>query len=447
MTAHTDSKAPQQILSADWVIPMTQPDLWLSDHAVVIADSKILEVIPTGAAREKYPQTPVTQLDGQVMMPGLINSHTHAAMNLLRGLSDDLPLKEWLEKSIWPVEARFVDETFVYQGTQHAIAEMIRSGTTCFQDMYFMPDQAAKAAQEAGLRASIGLVVVEFQTSWGKSAQVCIDKGLEVYDQFKHSQLLNFNFAPHAPYSVTRETLEKVTTLSNELNLMVQIHLHETAYEVDTFIREHGIRPLTRLKDIGLLSPQLNAVHMTQLNSGEIEWLAESGSHVVHCPQSNMKLASGVCPTQQLIEHGVNVAIGTDGAASNNDLNMLEETRTASLVAKLNYLQPTALSAYQSLYQATMGGAKALGLQDKIGSLEPGKAADIIAIDLNQIETTPIYNPISQVTYAASRDQVSHVWVNGKQLMQDRQLLTLNTEAILKNTAQWQQKIINRQVD
>jgi 5-methylthioadenosine/S-adenosylhomocysteine deaminase len=431
-----------EIFSADWIIPMTQDDLWLENSSLVVKNDKIIDIILTSQIETKYPQAQITSMPGQALLPGFINAHCHAAMNLLRGLSDDLPLKEWLEKAVWPVEAQFVDNTFVYQGTQHAIAEMIRSGTTCFQDMYFMPDQAAKAVQESGVRASIGLVVVEFETSWAQNAQDCIDKGLDVFDQFKHSNSISFNFAPHAPYTVSKETLEKLATFSYELNLPVQIHLHETAHEVESFIEEHGIRPLSLLKEIGLLSPQLNAVHMTQLNEGEIEWLAESGSHVIHCPQSNMKLASGVCPTKQLMDAGVNLALGTDGAASNNDLDMIDEARTAALLAKLDYSNPTAMTAYQSLYISTMGGAKALGLQDKIGSLETGKQADFIAINLNKIETQPVYNPVSQIVYSAARDQVSNVWVNGKQLMKDRQLLTLNTSLILQNVTQWQSKII-----
>ncbi|TQV76874.1 TRZ/ATZ family hydrolase [Aliikangiella marina] len=445
MNQNTQSTNAAQIIAADWVIPMTKTDHWLNNHAVVISGHQIIDILPQDQLIEKYPDAPVTRLDGQALMPGLVNSHCHAAMNLLRGLSDDLPLKEWLENAIWPVEAQFVDDEFVYQGTQHAIAEMIRSGTTCFQDMYFMPNQAAKAVQESGIRASIGLVVVEFETSWSANAQEAIDKGLDVFDQFKHSTTCSFNFAPHAPYTVAKETLEKIGMLSNELNMTVQIHVHETAGEVESFVEENGIRPLARLKEIGLLSPLLNAVHMTQLNEGEIEWLAEAGCHVIHCPQSNMKLASGICPTMQLLDANVNLAIGTDGAASNNDLDMIDELRSASLLAKLDYLNPTALTAYQSLHAATMGGAKALGLQDQIGSIELSKAADIIAIDLNQIETQPVYNPISQIVYAAARNQVSNVWVNGKRLLKDKALTTMNEALVIQNAKHWQTKIINRE--
>lgn len=304
-----------------------------------------------------------------------------------------------------------------------------------------MPDQAARAAQDSGIRASIGMVIVEFETRWARGAQECIDKGLDVFDQFKHSQLINFNFAPHAPYTVGPQTLDKLATLSNELNLPVQMHIHETEHEVESFFSEHGVRPLTRLKEVGLLSPLLNAVHMTQLNEGEIDWLAEAGCHIIHCPQSNMKLASGICPTRQLIEAGINLAIGTDGAASNNDLDMIDEMRTASLLSKLDYLDPTAMSAYQALYAATMGGANALGLQQEIGSLEAGKAADFITLDLNRIATQPVYNPISQIVYSACRDQVTNLWVNGSQLLDNRRLTRLNEAAILQNTLQWRHAI------
>lgn len=444
MSSEANQAKIEQIIAADWVIPMTKADHWLENHAVAIQNNQIVDVFPYAEAETKYPHAKVEYLEGQVLLPGFVNSHCHAAMNLLRGLSDDLPLKEWLENEIWPVEAKFVDDEFVFQGSTHAIAEMIRSGTTCFQDMYFMPNQIAKAVQESGIRASVGMVVFEFETAWAKNAQECIDKGLDVFDQFKHSNTVNFNFAPHAPYTVSKQSLEKLGMLSNELNLPIQIHVHETAHEVESFVKEHGLRPLTLLREIGLLSPLLNAVHMTQLNDEEIDWLAESGSHVIHCPQSNMKLSSGVCPTFKLQQAKVNVAIGTDGAASNNDLDMIDETRSAAMLAKLEELNPTAYSAYESLYAATMGGAMALGLQEQIGSLEVGKSADMISLDLNTIETQPVYNPISQIVYASSRNQVMNTWVNGKRLMQNRELLTLNQSLILQHAKTWQHKISHR---
>jgi 5-methylthioadenosine/S-adenosylhomocysteine deaminase len=451
----TTNKHPLIALAAEWILPMTQTptcshhDLeavqWLEDHAIIVEDRKILDVLPKDQVFSRYPDCEMTEFDGMALMPGLINAHCHAAMSLLRGYSDDLPLHQWLETAIWPVEAQFVDDEFVYQGTQLAIAEMLRGGTTCFQDMYFMPDQIAKAAQQSGIRANIGLMVVDSETVWARDASECISKGLNVYDQYKHNSNLTFSFAPHAPYTVSPQTLEKLSTLSFELSLNIHMHLHETAAEVFDYQKKHDIRPLEQLHKLGLLNPQLNAVHMTQLNDQEISWLAETGTHVIHCPQSNMKLASGCCPTGQLLDAGVNLAIGTDGAASNNDLDMLAELQSAALLAKIDCLDPEKLSAYQALYAATMGGAKALGLENEIGSLEPGKQADVIAIDLNQIETQPVYNPVSQIVYAASRNQVTHVWVAGKHLLNNRQLTSLNESSILNNARSWKNKIMQKQ--
>ncbi len=440
-------------LEAEWILPMTQtPDCsdkhpestqWLEGHAVIVSGREILEVIPVNEISNRYPDAEISPLDGMALMPGLINAHCHAAMSLLRGFSDDLPLLQWLETAIWPAEAQFVDDQFVYQGTQLAIAEMLRGGTTCFQDMYFMPDQIAKAVQQSGIRANIGLMVVDSETVWARDADECISKGLRVYDQYKHNDHLTFSFAPHAPYTVTKQTLEKLSTLSFELSLNIHMHLHETTAEVNDYTNQHNIRPLEQLHKMGLLNPQLNAVHMTHLNQQEIDWLTETGTHVIHCPQSNMKLASGCCPTSLLLDAGVNLAIGTDGAASNNDLDMLAEVQSAALLAKIDSLNPEKMPAYQGLYAATMGGAKALGLENKIGSLEQGKQADIIAIDLNQIETQPVYNPISQIVYAASRNQVTHVWVAGKKLLDNRKLTSLNEKAIMNNAKSWKEKIKN----
>lgn len=448
----TSSKLNSVIaLVAEWIIPMSQTPgdgenqlgsaKWLEGHSVIVNGSKIVDILPAEQILDRYPDAEICQMDGMALMPGLINAHCHAAMSLLRGFSDDLPLHQWLETAIWPVEEQFVDDEFVYQGTQLAIAEMLRGGTTCFQDMYFMPDQIAKAAQQSGIRANIGLMVVDSETVWARDADECISKGLSVYDQYKHSDMLSFSFAPHAPYTVSKQTLEKLSTISFELSLNIHMHLHETTAEVNDYVNQHDIRPLEQLHQMGLLNPQLNAIHMTHLNQQEIDWLAETGTHVVHCPQSNMKLASGCCPTGLLLDAGVNLAIGTDGAASNNDLDMLAELQSAALLAKIDSLNPEQLPAYQALYAATMGGAKALGLENQVGSLEPGKQADIIAIDLNQIETQPVYNPIAQIVYAASRNQVTHVWVAGKHLLDDRKLTSLNEKAIMNNAKSWKEKI------
>lgn len=438
-------------IQPEWLIPISQATHsnnpssniteWFEEQSVVIQADKIIDILPNEQLNQRYPNCQVQKLDGMALMPGLINAHCHAAMNLLRGFSDDLPLKQWLEQAIWPIEAKYVDDDFVYDGTLLATAEMIRSGTTCFQDMYFMPEQAAKAILKSGMRACIGLMVVDSQNVWARDAEECISKGIAVYDQYKHSPKLNFSFAPHAPYTVSSETLRKISTLSFELSLNIQMHIHETAFEVSEYEKSNGMSPLTHMYRNGFLSPQLNAVHMTQLETHEINWLAETSTHIIHCPQSNMKLASGICPVSQLLDAGINVAIGTDGAASNNDLDMFAEMQTAALLAKVDSHNPVSMSASQAIYAATMGGAKALALDSITGSIEIGKQADLIAIDLDTIETQPVYNPISQIVYAASREHVKHVWISGKQVLKDRKLTTLNETQLINLAKSWKQKI------
>lgn len=457
MPITTSTSNNQFIISADWLIPMTRSiqrqlsngsvnddgitDDWLTDHCIVIEQRKIIDIIPQRKIAELYPNIEHIELKGFALLPGFINAHCHAAMSLLRGFSDDLSLMQWLKQDIWPIEAQFVDNEFVFQGTQLAVAEMLKSGTSCYQDMYFMPDQQIKVVQQTGIRANIGFMVVDSQTVWARDSEECIEKATDLLDQYKHLSNLTFSFAPHAPYSVTEDTLKRLNSLSFELNINIQMHIHETNQEITEFTQKNGMRPLEKLDEIGLLGPQLNAVHMTQLNTQEIQRLAITQSHVIHCPQSNMKLASGICPITRLIESGVNVAIGTDGAASNNDLDMLAELQSAAFLAKSSTHDPSSMNAYQALYSATMGGAKALAIEHLVGSLEIGKEADIVAIDLNQIETQPVYSPISQIVYAASREQIKHLWVAGKQLLDNRKLTTLNEQSILQNTKAWGEKI------
>lgn len=460
------SKSPKQIICAEWILPMTSAEInanqcnhassphnLLTNHALVIQGDKIIDLIEQSKAAEIYSEAELIDLGQSLLMPGFINAHCHAAMTLLRGVKDNLSLQDWLTKVIYPLENKFVCNDFVYQGTQHAIAEMLRSGTTCFQDMYFMPDQAAKAVHEAGIRANIGLIVVENKTSWANDAQDYINKGLKVRDDFKQLDLIDFSFAPHALYSVSEKTLQKLVMITNELTINLQVHLHESPPEISESLQKYKQRPFDLAVKLRLLSPQFNAFHMTQLLDSEIEQLALSGSHVIHCPQSNLKLASGVCPVSKLIAANVNLAIGTDGAASNNDLDMLAELQTAVWLSSRaihdNFVNgdnilttPSAsLTAYQSLYAGTMGGAKALGISDKVGSLEIGKQADVISIDLSGIESQPVYDPISQIIYSASRNQITNTWVAGKRLLNNRKLTSLNESVILKNTKEWQQKI------
>ncbi len=362
-------------------------------------------------------------------------------MTLFRGMADDMPLMTWLQEHIWPAEQQWVAPGFVEDGTRLAIAEMLRGGTTCFNDMYFFPDHAAEVASQIGMRINMGLIVIDFPTPWAQTADEYIHKGIEVHDQYKHHPLVSSAFAPHAPYTVSDEPMQQLATYAEELNLQIHMHVHETAFEVEQAREQHGMRPLAKLEQMNMLNERLLAVHMTQLDDEEMDKVAKYGVHVVHCPESNLKLASGFCPVNALSERGVNVALGTDGAASNNDLDMLGEARTAAQLAKAVANNPSAVPAWQTLRMATLNGARALGLDDEIGSLETGKAADIVAVDLMQPATQPVYDPVSQLIYAASRQQVSDVWVNGRQLLQDSELTTIDQEQLITLADDWRIKI------
>jgi 5-methylthioadenosine/S-adenosylhomocysteine deaminase len=374
-------------------------------------------------------------------LPGLINSHTHAAMTLMRGIADDLHLMDWLQNHIWPLEQKWMSEAFVRDGTDLAIAEMIMGGTTCFNDMYFYPEITAGQAIQHGIRASIGLIVIDFPTVWAENSEEYIEKGLALHDQLRHQPLISTAFAPHAPYTVSDEPLQKIRTFADELELPITMHVHETRHEVEEAREKNGQRPLQRLHELGLINPSFLAVHMTQLTDDEISLFAQSGAHIVHCPESNLKLASGFCPVAKCIAAGINVALGTDGAASNNDLDMFGEMRTAALLGKAVAGDASAVPAMTALRMATINGAKALGLDNEIGSLSIGKSADVIAIDLSCLETQPLYCPISQIVYAASRQQVTDLWVAGKRLLKQRQLTTINLGDLKLKIAEWQQRL------
>jgi 5-methylthioadenosine/S-adenosylhomocysteine deaminase len=429
------------LIHARWIVPVTPGDPILEHHSLAIQGGRILAILPTTEATTQYQPIAEHQLSRHALIPGLINAHTHASMSLLRGIADDLPLMTWLNEHIWPAERRWVSEEFVHDGTQLALAEMIRSGTTCFNDMYFFPDVTARAVAAAGIRASVGLIVLDFPTVWAANPDEYLRRGLEVHDQFRNHPLIRTAFAPHAPYSVSDAPLQRVGVMADELEIPVHIHLNETRDEVKHSLAQYGERPLARLARLGLLSPSLVAVHMTQPEDAELPAFADSGASVVHAPESNLKLASGFCPVQKLLELGVNLALGTDGAASNDDLDMLGEMRTAALLAKGVNADARALPAHRVLRMATLNGATALGIAEETGSLEPGKSADIVAIDLGQAETQPVYNPVSQIVYAAGREQVSDVWVAGKRLLQNRELTTLDLDGILELAAAWQARI------
>ena len=431
------------LIYAGWIIPVEPANVIYEHHALAIKDDKIVGIVPSNEAVSHFAPSIIYRLPGHVLIPGLINTHTHAAMNLLRGYADDLPLQVWLEDYIWPVEQACVDTDFVKDGTKLAIAEMVRGGITCFQDMYFYPDVVGEVANQAGVRATLGLLAIDFPTTWANDIQEYIKKGHSVHQQFTDSPLITTAWAPHAPYTVSDNAFKLIKRAQDKLDIRMHMHIHETAQEVNQGIEQQGVRPLTRLHKLGLLDEKLMAVHMTQLNSSEIELLAERGVHILHCPESNMKLASGVCPVVKLSEAGINVALGTDGAASNDDLDLLGEMRTAALLGKVANKDASSLPAMQILEMATINGAKALGIAEATGSLVAGKSADITAIDLSEIETQPLYNPLSHLIYAVGRDKVTDVWVAGKHILKSRVLTTLDIHTIKAKTRIWRDKILS----
>jgi len=385
----------------------------LTDHAVAVHDGQIEAVLRAGDARQRFAHYPRIELAEHVLIPGLVNAHTHAAMALMRGLADDLPLMRWLEEHVWPAEKRHVSADFVRDGTLLACAEMLRGGITCFNDMYFFADAALEAALGAGIRSAHGIIVIEFPSAYAADAADYLRKGLELRDRYRDEPLASFCLAPHAPYSVSDASFRQIATLAAELDLPVHVHVHETEHEVQGSLDEHGVRPLERLRRLNLLGPNLIAVHAVHLTVEEIALLARHGCSVAHCPSSNLKLASGFAPVAKLAQAGVNIAIGTDGAASNNRLDMFQEMRLAALLAKAVAADAQAMPAHDALRAATLGGARALGLSDRIGSITPGKAADLAAVALRAPELAPCYDAVSHLVYAAGREHVTHVWVAG----------------------------------
>jgi len=432
-----------QIIQADWTITVNPDFEVLRDFAVVIEDNCIQTLIANDEVTELacFDQAEIIKLPNCALLPGLINAHTHASMSLFRGMADDLPLMDWLTDHIWPAEARWVDSEFTVDGFKLAAAEMIRPGTTCLSDMYFFPDEAARCAQRIGMRSVIGLIVLDFPSVWAQNADEYLHKALAVHDEIREMSLVNSALAPHAPYTVADEPLRQIAMYSNELDVPVHMHVHETAAEVAEAQQKTGMRPLERLDQLNLLNPNLIAVHMTELNEFEIERVAEAGVNIAHCPESNLKLASGICPVATLLDKGVNLCLGTDGAASNDDLDLLGEMRTATLLAKGRSGNASACNARQAIEMATINGARALGMADQIGSIEVGKCADLIAIDLSALNTQPLYDPVVQIVYSAASRQVSHVWIDGIAQLRDFEFCHLDSNEIIAKAASWAQKI------
>lgn len=410
------------LLSPEWIAPVAPDPVVLQGHGVLVCDGAIEALAPLDALREQHPDTSLLPLPGHLLTPGFINLHTHAAMSLLRGIGDDLPLERWLRERIWPAEKALVSPTFVHDGALLAGVEMVMGGTTCFNDMYFFPEAALQAALELGMRSVHGIVVVGFPTAYASTASEYLRKGFALRDAMRDEPLASFCIAPHAPYTAGDETLSKVATLAQETGLPVHIHLHETLGEIQESLSTHGVRPFERLMRLGLVGPELIAVHGVHLDEAEILQMARCGATVAHCPHSNLKLGSGIAPISRMRDAGLRVGIGTDGSASNNRLDLLGEARTATLLAKGSSGDAGTWPASEVLRAMTLDAATALGLQDRIGSIEPGKRADLVAIDLSAAELQPVYDPIGQLVYAAGRQHVHHVWVDGKPVVWKRQL-------------------------
>jgi 5-methylthioadenosine/S-adenosylhomocysteine deaminase len=425
------------LIEARWVVPIRPLGVVLEDHAVAVDGGRIVGLLPTEQARLRYAPRETITLAQHALMPGLVNAHCHAAMTLMRGMADDLPLMTWLNEHIWPAEAALVSAAYVSDGIELAAAEMLAGGTTAVNDMYFFPETAVEVYRRMGMRAAVGLIVLEFPTPYARDADEYLSRGLALADQINGDPLVHAAFAPHAPYTVSDDSFSRIRTYADQLGLRVHLHLHETAFEVEESRRLHNERPLARIKRLGLFGPDLTAVHMTQLTPAEIDELARQRVVVAHCPESNLKLASGFCPVGKLLQAGVIVAIGTDGAASNNDLDMFGEMRTAALLAKGVAGDPAVMDAATALEAATLGGACAIGLEDRIGSIEVGKEADLAAVDLGGLHLAPVFNPLSHLVYAASRHDVTDVWVAGRARVRNRVLLGVDQARLIDNAARW----------
>ena len=425
-----------------WCVPVEPAGAVFEGHAVAISEGRIEAVLPLAEARARFQPSVLVERPGHVLIPGLVNTHTHAAMALFRGLADDLPLEAWLREGIWPAERRWVSAEMVRDGTQLAIAEMLRGGITCFADQYFFPEIVAEAATDLAMRAVIATPVVDFPTAWAASAEEYLQKAADlVHDPYANHPLITTAFAPHSTFSLADSSLEALRVLADQLDVRVQIHLHESAAEVENSLRDTGKRPFERLAKAGLINASLLAVHAVHMTDTEIARLAEVGASIAHCPKSNLKLASGVAGVAAYRDAGVNVALGTDSAASNNRLDLLAEMQTAALLAKASAGDASAVPAGDALHMATLAGARALGLEHRIGSIETGKQADLTCIDLGALNSQPVYDVISQLVYAAQSSQVTDVWVGGRHQLDSGRFTHLDPENLIARSNEWRDRI------
>ncbi|WP_323752317.1 TRZ/ATZ family hydrolase [Marinobacter sp.] len=442
MTANTITAADTRI-NARWLIPVEPFGVVLEHQAVILQGSRIAAVLPQADADQRFRTRETIDLTNHVVLPGLINLHGHTAMSLFRGMADDLPLMTWLNDHIWPAEGQFVCEQFVVDGSRLAMAEMLRTGTTTFSDMYFFPEATAQAAHDIGMRAQVCFPLMDMPTMWGSGPDEYLAKGANLIAQWRNDEFIMPAIGPHAPYTVSDQPLAAAVELSEKTGAAIQMHLHETAFEVDEALKVSGKRPIARMADLGVLGNNSQYVHMTQLNEADLATLNKMGGHIVHCPESNLKLASGLCPVQTLINAGLNVSIGTDGAASNNDLDLFGELKTAAMLAKVVADDATALSAHKALEMATLNGARALGREQELGSLVAGKLADLIAVDLSDPFIQPVYDPASHLVYSNHGRAVSHSWIHGVPQLQDGRLTRIDVPDLMLRVRDWQKHILS----
>ncbi len=429
------------VIYARWIAPVSPHGTLLHNHAVVLNAGAIVAICSRQNAASSYSAQNEVHLDTHLLIPGLINLHTHAAMALMRGLADDKPLMPWLQQHVWPAEQALISPDFVRDSSLLACAEMLKGGITTFNDMYFYPQATADACLQAGMRANLGLVILEFPTRYASHAAEYLEKGLDAYDSWREQALISSSFAPHAPYTVSDATFEQVVTYSAQLNIGIHTHLHETHAEITESEQKYHLRPLARLANLRLLGPQVSFAHAVHLQQQEMDMLAENGCHIAHCPSSNLKLASGVAPVSECLKHRINIGLGTDGAASNNRLDMFTEMRIAALLAKGMSGDAEVLSAHQTLEMATINGARALGLDDRIGSIEVGKRADLTAIRMDALESTPVFDPVSHLVYVSGREHVSHVWVDGALQYQSGVFSGIEPQELQAIITKWQPQV------
>ena len=429
------------IISASWIFTSNSEGQLLSDYSIVIENDKIIDLVPQDKVFDEYEANDTYQLTDHILIPGLINTHTHAAMSLFKGFADDLPLQDWLNDYIWPAEKEFINSSFVKDGSILALSEMIKSGVTTFNDMYFFPDATAEAVKELGVRSNIGLVVLDFPTNYATDPEDYLLKGFEFRDKWRNEELITTSIAPHAPYSVSDEAFTLINTYSEELSINIHTHLHETQWEIEDSIEKYGITPVQRLNNLGIIGPSLMAVHCVHLNDQDMATLAKNKVSIVHNPSSNMKLGSGIADIAKMLKQNLNISLGTDSSASNNRLDMMEEMRLAALLIKGSTKSPESFSANEAIKMATINGAKALGLESIIGSIEKNKKADLVAIDLNSIENQPIYNPLTTFVYSSSRSDVSYVWIDGEIKLKDKKLVKIDEKRIIQLAKKWQRKL------